>query len=142
AADLAAMGAAVKLLIAGPAPVYVVVFTVASLVLQVYVPFERYSPYLKVLTLTLFAYVATVLMLHVPWGEVARETVMPHVRFNADYATAIVAVLGTTISPYLFFWQTSQECQEVHDRKGNRHALKTAPAEGRKALFRINLDTV
>ena len=140
-ADIGAMGAALKLLLGGPAPIYAVCFALVSLLLQVFIPFERYSPILKLLTLSLFAYVATVIVVKVPWSEVARATIMPHVHFSANYAVAVVAVLGTTISPYLFFWQASQESQEVRDSR-ERKPLTRAPKQGPDALYRINLDTV
>lgn len=92
------------------------------------------------MTLSLFAYVATVAVVRVPWGEVARATLLPHIGWNADYAVGIVAVLGTTISPYLFFWQASQESQEVRDRS-DRTALTRAPQQKSEAHSRINLDT-
>jgi Mn2+/Fe2+ NRAMP family transporter len=105
-----------------------------------YVPFSRYSPILKVLTLSLFAYVATVFVIHVPWGEVVKGIVVPKVRPNAKYAVAIVAVLGTTISPYLFFWQAAQEAEEIRD-DGDRRSLKADPSQGPEQIERITVDT-
>ena len=98
AADVGAMGAALKLLIGGPALVYTIAFAVVSLLLQILVPFPRYSPILKLLTLALFAYVATVFAVDVPWREVFRGTVLPKVSFQADYIVTVVAIFGTTIS--------------------------------------------
>ena len=115
-ADIGAMGSALKLLIGGPALAYVAAFAVLSTALQVYVPFSYYSPILKLLTLSLFAYVATVFVIRVPWSEVWRRRLLPPARFDSKYSVAIVAVFGTTISPYLFFWQASQEVEEVNDR--------------------------
>src|SRR5437870_2062454 len=112
AADIGAMGAALKLLVGGPAHAYAVVFGVASLLLQIFVPFPRYAPILKVLTLALFAYVATVFTVHVSWGEVLVKSVTPSFSFSSEYVVVVVAVFGTTISPYLFFWQASQEVEE------------------------------
>jgi Mn2+/Fe2+ NRAMP family transporter len=108
--------------------------------LQMYVPFSRYSPYLKVLTLTLFAYVGTIFVIHVPWAEVIKGIVIPKATFDAKYAVAIVAVLGTTISPYLFIWQAAQEVEEIR-AAGPRKALKRAPSQGPDALERIGVDT-
>jgi len=140
AADIGAMAAALKLLIGGPAHLYVIAFAVVSLVLQIFIPFPRYAPILKLLTLSLFAYVATVFAVEVPWGEVLRRTIMPSVSFKADYVVAVVAVFGTTISPYLFFWQASQEVEEQRATKDEK-PLKEAPEQARAHLQRIKIDT-
>jgi NRAMP (natural resistance-associated macrophage protein)-like metal ion transporter len=139
-ADIGAMGAALKLLIGGPAFLYAAGFAALSVLLQLWVPFAWYSPFLKLLTLSLVAYVATVFVIHVPWLAVARNMFLPHVTFSAGYSVAIVAVLGTTISPYLFFWQASQEANEVRVTLG-RKPLRRASQQGPAALRRINLDT-
>jgi len=97
AADIGAMAAALKLLIGGPVHVYTVAFAVVSLLLQIFVPFPRYSPILKLLTLALFAYVATVFAVDVPWREVFLGTVFPKVSLHADYIVTVVAIFGTTI---------------------------------------------
>ena len=122
AADIGAMGAALKLLIGGPAHGYAVAFGVASVALEVFIPFRRYSPILKALTLALLAYVATAFVVNIPWGEVAYRTLLPSISFEASYVVAVVAVFGTTISPYLFFWQASQEVEEQRAAKGERTA--------------------
>jgi Mn2+/Fe2+ NRAMP family transporter len=140
AADFGAMGAALKLLMGGPAHLYVAAFAILSVTLQVFVPFSRYSPILKLLTLSLFAYVATVFVIHVPWASVIKGTLMPKAAFDARYAVAIVAVLGTTISPYLFIWQAAQEVEEIR-ASDEREPLKHAPEQGYDALQRIRLDT-
>jgi Mn2+/Fe2+ NRAMP family transporter len=140
AADIGAMGAALKLLIGGSALLYATCFAIASLLLQVFVPFSRYSPVLKFLTLSLFAYVGTVFVIHVPWGEVVHGVVFPKARFDAKYAVAIVAILGTTISPYLFVWQAAQEVEEIRG-DADRTALKHAPWQGPDAIARIRIDT-
>ncbi len=140
AADIGAMAAALKLLIGGPAHLYGVAFAVVSLVLQVFIPFPRYAPILKLLTLSLFAYVATVFAVEVPWGDVFRSIIAPSVSFEADYVVAVVAVFGTTISPYLFFWQASQEVEEQRASKGEK-PLKDAPEQAREHLQRIKVDT-
>lgn len=116
AADLGAMGAALKLLLGGPTLLYTLGFGVTSLLLQVFVPFPRYSPLLKLLTLTLFTYVATVFVLRVHWAAVLHGTLFPQLSFDKNYLVALVAVFGTTISPYLFFWQASQEVEEQPPR--------------------------
>ncbi|SCX39163.1 NRAMP (natural resistance-associated macrophage protein) metal ion transporters [Nitrosospira sp. Nsp1] len=140
AADIGAMAAALKLLIGGPAHLYGVAFAVVSLVLQVFIPFPRYAPILKLLTLSLFAYVATVFAVEVPWGDVFRSIITPSVSFETDYVVAVVAVFGTTISPYLFFWQASQEVEEQRASKGEK-PLKDAPEQARDHLQRIKMDT-
>ena len=140
AADIGAMGAALNLLIGGPAHLYAVAFAVVSLFLQIFVPFPRYSPILKLLTLALFAYVATVFVVRVPWGEVLLGTIVPKVTLHADYIVTVVAIFGTTISPYLFFWQASQEVEEQRAADGEE-PLKKAPEQARAALSRIKLDT-
>lgn len=140
AADIGAMAAALKLLIGGPAHWYAIAFAVVSLVLQIFIPFPRYAPILKMLTLALFAYVATVFVVEVPWGEVFLRTLMPSVSFKTEYVVTVVAVFGTTISPYLFFWQASQEAEEQRAAKGEK-PLKDAPEQARAHLQRIKIDT-
>jgi NRAMP (natural resistance-associated macrophage protein)-like metal ion transporter len=140
AADIGAMGAALKLLIGGSAHMYTVGFGVVSVALQVFVPFPRYSPILKALTLALLAYVATVFVVKVPWGEVAYRTILPSISLEAGYVVAVVAVFGTTISPYLFFWQASQEVEEQRAAQGEE-PLKEAPEQARAQLKRIQQDT-
>lgn len=139
-ADLAAMGAAAKLLFGGPGLAYAVAFAIVSTALQVYVSFERYSPILKVLAMSLFAYVATVFAVKVPWGEVAHAVVVPHATWNLDYVTGLVAVLGTTISPYLFCWQAAQEVEELRE-SDEREPLREAAEQAPEALRRIAIDT-
>jgi len=140
AADIGAMGAALKLLIGGPAHLYAIAFGLASLLLQIVVPFPRYAPILKLLTLALLAYVATVFVVKVPWSEVFYQTVMPSLSLKADYLIAIVAVFGTTISPYLFFWQASQEVEDQRAEPGEEPLAK-APEQARRQLRRIQIDT-
>ena len=140
-ADIGAIGAATKLLLGGPAPLYAAMAAVLSVLLQIFVPFKRYTPILKVLTFSLFAYVATVLMIRVPWLQVLKQVVWPVIPLKADYAVAIVAVMGTTISPYLFFWQSSQEANETKT-DSRRVPLKQAPTQAPHALKRIYVDTI
>jgi NRAMP (natural resistance-associated macrophage protein)-like metal ion transporter len=140
AADIGAMGAALNLLIGGPSLLYAAIFSLVSLLLQIFIPFSRYSPFLKFLTLSLFAYVATVLVIHVPWGAVIKSVVVPPIVKDAKYAVGIVALLGTTISPYLFCWQASQEVEEMGPHSG-RKPLKWAPSQACVALQRIGIDT-
>ena len=140
AADIGAMGAAMKLLIGGPALLYAAGFAVLSLVLQIFIPFTRYSPILKLLTLSLFAYVATALVIGVPWLAVLKSIVVPPISWNAKYAVGLVALLGTTISPYLFCWQAAQEVEEIGSNK-RRKPLRKAPQQAPSALRRIGIDT-
>jgi Mn2+/Fe2+ NRAMP family transporter len=140
AADIGAMGAALKLLIGGPAHLYAIAFGATSLVLQIFVPFPRYAPILKVLTLALFAYVATVFAVTVPWREVLVDSITPSLSLRPDYVVAVVAVFGTTISPYLFFWQASQEVEEQRAVVGEQ-PLREAPEQARAHLRRIKIDT-
>jgi NRAMP (natural resistance-associated macrophage protein)-like metal ion transporter len=140
-ADIGAMGAAAQLLFGGPLLPYVIAFTIISLLLQMYIPYTQYVKYLKWLTMALFAYVLTALVAHVSWGNALHATLVPSLAFNADYFTALVAVLGTTISPYLFFWQASEEAEEVRDNR-KEHPLKWAPWQAKEQFERIKVDTV
>ena len=134
------MGSALQLLIGGNSAIYVLLFALVSLVLQIFIPFPRYSPILKWLTLALFAYVGTVLVVHVPLEEALRGALLPHLSFNREYAALLVGVLGTTISPYLFFWQASQEVEEQRATPGDEPLL-TAPDQARSNFRRIKFDT-
>ena len=139
-ADIGAMAAALQLLAPGPTEVYVVFFGLVCLVLQVFIPYTKYVNYLKWLTLVLFAYVAALFSLEVPWSQVFRATVLPSITFHADYFMALVGVLGTTISPYLFFWQASQEVEEVKSH-ARQKPLREAPQQARVQIHRIRVDT-
>ena len=140
AADLGAMAAALQLVVGGPVHLYVIAFALGSLALQVFLPFPRYAPILKWLTLTLFAYVGTVFLVDVPWREVAYDTLLPRLSIEPGYLVMLVAVFGTTISPYLFFWQASQEVEEQRATPGQQ-PLILAPQQARGSLRRITLDT-
>jgi Mn2+/Fe2+ NRAMP family transporter len=140
AADLGAMAAALQLIAGGSAHFYVIAFALGSLGLQVFVPFPRYAPILKWLTLTLFAYVGTVFLVDVPWRQVAHDTLLPHLSLEPGYLVMLVAVFGTTISPYLFFWQASQEVEEQRAAPG-QEPLIVAPQQAKRSLRRITLDT-
>ena len=134
-ADLAAMAEALRLLVGGSAHVYAVTFGLLSVVLQVFLPYERYVRWLKWLTLTLFAYVAVVLSVRIDWLAVAQAVVWPQLPSGKEVFITLVAVLGTTISPYLFFWQAAQE---VEDKRAGAHT----GAEVQRELRRIRFDTV
>jgi NRAMP (natural resistance-associated macrophage protein)-like metal ion transporter len=139
-ADIGAMGASLKLLLGGSPLLYAVLFAITSLILQITIPYTRYAAVLKWLTLTLFAYVATVFIVHVPWAQALHGMVLPAVKLSTDYLTTIIAILGTTISPYLFFWQASQEVEEVVSTPGDE-PLKKAPHQAPEQLSRIRFDT-
>ncbi|WP_409026321.1 divalent metal cation transporter [Janthinobacterium sp. SUN098] len=140
AADVAAMGDALTLIIGGPTHLYAAGFGLLSLLLQVFIPYQQYVRILKWLTLGLLAYVATVLTVHIPWGEVALRTVWPRFAWSAASVTMIVAVFGTTISPYLFFWQASQEVEDLQADAGAQ-ALRRAPEQAPRQFQRIKMDT-
>jgi len=139
-ADIGAMGDALHLLAPGKVSVFVVGIGAVSLIAILFVPYSAYVKYLKWLTLSLFAYVGVILFVHVSWGNVARATLIPRVQLTKEYLTALAAVLGTTISPYLFFWQASQEVEEVRNNRGEK-ALKRAPTQAEAQLGRIRVDT-
>ena len=139
-ADLGAMGAALQLLIGGPAQIYAVAFGIACIALEVFVSYARYATVLKWITLSLFAYVGVVFAAHVDWGEALRGTLIPSFVFDRAHATALVAVLGTTISPYLFFWQAGQEVEELHRR--HVKPLCITPRTAGPELTRIRTDTI
>jgi NRAMP (natural resistance-associated macrophage protein)-like metal ion transporter len=139
-ADLGAMGDALRLLIGGPSGVYVVAFAVLCTVLEIFLRYGRYVKILKWLTLSLFAYVATVLVVDVQWQEVLYRTLVPSLVWQQDYVVVIVAVLGTTISPYLFFWQASQEAEDERVNPAE-HPLTEAPEEAPGQIRRIEIET-
>src|SRR5437868_5116312 len=139
AADIAAMGESLSLVIGGLNHEHALIFASTSTLLQVFVPYRRYAPVLKFLTLTLFAYVATALTVQIPWSAALLAAIWPTPTFNADYFLMVVAVLGTTISPYLFFWQASQEVEEM---KGmGRRPLRELAKGGVTEIDRIEIDT-
>ena len=141
AADIAAMGEALRLLTGfGSAHMYSLACGFLCLSLQIFLSYRTYVRYLKWLTLGLLAYVATVFAVKMPWLEVARHTVWPSFTWNKESVALIVAVFGTTISPYLFFWQASQEVEELR-ADGAARPLKKAPEYAAKHLRRIKLDT-
>ncbi len=140
-ADLGAMGDALALIAGGPPLAYVVGFGVLCIVLQIFVRYTRYVSILKWLTVALFAYFGVLLVAKVDWDAALRGLLLPELRFDKDHVTTIVAILGTTISPYLFFWQASQEVEDI-DAHPRRQRLKSAPRQGKSALQRIEYDTL
>lgn len=141
AADLGAMADATKLLIGGPGILYVVVFGVVSVAAQIFFDYKRYVAVLKWLTLCLFAYVAALIVANVSWGEALSGLLLPKLTWSGDYLTTVVAILGTTISPYLFFWQASQEAEDERVDP-DKHPLIEAPSQAAKEFSRIRADTI
>lgn len=141
AADIAAMGESLSLVIGGLNHEHALIFASTSTLLQVFVPYRRYAPALKFLTLTLFAYVATALTVKIPWSTALLAAIWPKANVNTDYLLMVVAVLGTTISPYLFFWQASQEVEEMNQGKARR-PLRELTRGGHSELDRIKIDTI
>jgi NRAMP (natural resistance-associated macrophage protein)-like metal ion transporter len=146
-ADLGAMGAALQMVIGngdptkgGPELLYVAAFTVVIVLLEVFVRYDRYVAVLKWLTLALFAYPAVAIIVHTPWPTVAYHLVVPNLSLKADYFTVVVAILGTTISPYLFFWQAEEEAEETKEAPGEK-PLERAPQQAPQAFRRIRIDT-
>ncbi len=139
-ADLGAMGAGVKLLIGGPAMVYVAAFGVASVLLEVFMGYSKYVAVLKWLSLSLLAYAATAFIVGVSWSKVALYTFVPHITWKAEYFVTVVAVFGTTISPYLFFWQAEEEVEDQQEKPG-AEPLAQAPEQAREEIRRIEIDT-
>ncbi|OYU02139.1 MAG: iron transporter [Sphingomonadaceae bacterium PASS1] len=139
-ADLAAMGAAVALLIGGPIGLYTLLFGIFCIIVKVALSYERYASVLKWATLSLFAYVAVVVVAQVPWVEALTSLVVPRIEWTGAYATAVVAILGTTISPYLFFWQAGQEIEEQKRHKAK--PLCITPKDAGPELKRIRIDTL
>jgi NRAMP (natural resistance-associated macrophage protein)-like metal ion transporter len=140
AADVAAMGETAELVTGFNRHLMTALFVVVTVLLQVFVPYHRYVRYLKWLTLSLLAYAAVLFTVHVPWGEVLRRTVWPHFAANSAAAAVVVGVFGTTISPYLFFWQASEEVEDMRAGQGTAALVQDARA-AKSELRRIRWDT-
>ncbi len=139
-ADIGAMGAALHLLLGGPIQIYVLGFGLLCLGLQIFIPYRHYVPYLKWLCLGLFAYVGILFVVKIPWLKVLHATFIPHVQFSKESLTAIVAIFGTTISPYLFFWQASEEVEE-QKLDPAESPLLLAPEQAPEQLGNMETDT-
>jgi NRAMP (natural resistance-associated macrophage protein)-like metal ion transporter len=139
-ADVNAMGAALKLVIGGPELLYSALFALIAVLLEVFVSYRRYTAWLKWLCAALLAYVATVFVVHVPWGEALRATFLPTLSLKPAFVTGLTAVLGTTISPYLFFWQAEEEVEDEQDDPGEQ-PLRKVPEHAPPQLHRIRVDT-
>jgi len=140
-ADIGAMGAAASLIAPGSAGLYVLLAGGVSLLLQVLIPYSRYVKYLRWLTVSLFAYVVTAFSLHEPRWEAVRAMLLPNLSFHAEYFTALIAILGRTISPYLLFWQASEEVEDVTLNQKEK-PLKKAPRQAANQFRRIRFDTL
>ncbi|HJV60277.1 MAG TPA: Nramp family divalent metal transporter [Albitalea sp.] len=140
AADIGAMGEALQLVVGGGGHFHAMLFGLVTVLLQVYVPYRRLAPILKWFTLTLFVYVAAAFTMRIPWGPVLHDLVVPHIQADSAFWMAIVAVLGTTISPYLFFWQAAQEVEELQQQgiRPRRERLRHV----RRAIRRLRIDTI
>jgi NRAMP (natural resistance-associated macrophage protein)-like metal ion transporter len=139
-ADLSAMGAAAKLAVGGSQHVYTVLFALACLLSTVFIPYHRYVAVLKWLTFSLFAYVGIAFTVHIDWHAVAAAVLLPHLEMTGDALTLVVAVFGTTISPYLFFWQSSQEVEE-EEADPKAAPLLEKPQQAKRELQRIGWET-
>lgn len=140
AADIAAMGEALYLVVGGLKHEHALIFAGGSVLLQIFVPYRRYARYLKWLTLVLFCYIGVVFTVDIPWRTVAVSTLMPSLQISPDYLLMIVAIVGTTISPYLFFWQASQEVEEMALGRP-REPLRDLRHGGHPELKKIAADT-
>jgi NRAMP (natural resistance-associated macrophage protein)-like metal ion transporter len=140
AADIAAMGEALWLVVGGLKHEHALIFAAGSVLLQIFVPYRRYAPILKFLTLVLFLYVATAFTVNIPWSEALLAAIWPKPSLDPGYFLMLVAVLGTTISPYLFFWQAAQEVEEMNQKK-IRRPLRELSRGGQSEIDRIAVDT-
>ena len=140
AADVATMGDVLALMVGGNRHLLTVALVGASLAAQVFVPYHSYVKFLKWVTLSLLSYAAVLFTVHVPWSEVALRTFVPKMSFDAATATVVVGVFGTTISPYLFFWQCSEEVEDLRAQRGQRALIEDGAAAPRE-LRRIRWDT-
>lgn len=139
-ADLSAMGAVMQMLIGGQIVTYTLGFGLICVLLEIFLDYRTYAGVLKFTTLSLFAYVAVVFAVHLPWGQALRSVFIPHIEATAAFATGFVAILGTTISPYLFFWQAAQEIEE--EKRTHSKPLYVAPKKAGAEIARIRQDTL
>jgi Mn2+/Fe2+ NRAMP family transporter len=140
-ADLGAMAAALRLLVDGPNVVYIAGFATATVLAEVFIRYSRYASVLRWLTLSLFAYVGTVFVVGVPWLTVAENLALPRIRLSGEYLTVVVAVFGTTISPYLFFWQAAGEVEDEKEDPAAKPLIR-APEQAPVQMARMRIDTL
>ena len=139
-ADLSAMGAVMQMLLGGEIVAYTLGFGLLCVLLEIFLNYRQYAAVLKFTTLSLFAYVAVVLSVHLPWSEALRGVLVPHIEWTTAFATGFVAILGTTISPYLFFWQAAQEIEE--EKRTHSKPLYVTPGKAGPEMARIRQDTL
>ena len=139
-ADLSAMGAVMQMLVGGEVVAYTLGFGLVCVLLEIFLNYRRYAAVLKFTTLSLFAYVAVVFAVHLPWQQALRGVLVPHVEWTATFATGFVAILGTTISPYLFFWQAAQEIEE--EKRSHAKPLYVTPGKAGPEMARIRQETL
>ncbi|MDP2948930.1 MAG: Nramp family divalent metal transporter [Chloroflexota bacterium] len=141
-ADIAAVAAGIDLLTGVPEHVVVMPVGIAIATTEIFVPYRVFANYLKILTLVLFAYVVDAFFAGPDWGRALRATLIPEIQLNPAFITTVVAVLGTTISPYLFFWQTSEEVEEMHRRHiaaGDERELRRAQLDVDVGMLLANI---
>ena len=141
-ANLGAMASSAQLLIGIPFPIILLSMTIATVLLEIFVPYPAYARFLKYLTLSLFAYIVTGLIIVQPWREILLSTLIPTFVFSKDYLLNIVAVLGTTISPYLFFWQADMEVEEEISHHKLRRYGKGIPKVTTRDIREMKFDTI
>jgi NRAMP (natural resistance-associated macrophage protein)-like metal ion transporter len=139
-ADIAAIGESVHMIAGVPPIVAGALLTIVTMLLQIFIPYTKYVRWLRFLTFALFAYVAVIFFIDIDWSSVIRHTFIPSIVFDTRYLTTLIAVFGTTISPYLFFWQASEEAEE-EENDPDQHPLTEAPEQAVKELRKINIDT-
>ncbi|HEX4796765.1 MAG TPA: Nramp family divalent metal transporter [Humisphaera sp.] len=141
-ADIGAMGACLKLIVGGPSVVYCALFAILIVVTQILCSYRKFADILKWMTVVLFAYIATAFFAHVDWKTALRATIIPPIAWHDKaYISMLIAVLGTTISPYLFFWQAAMEREEIKSKPEDQ-PLKKDPSQARQQLSRIRVDTL
>jgi NRAMP (natural resistance-associated macrophage protein)-like metal ion transporter len=140
-ADLGAMGASAQLLVGGSLAGWIIAMTFVTLLLEIFVSYHVYARVLKYFTLSLLAYVVTMFIVKQPWGRILYSTLVPRISFTKDYLLNIVAIIGTTISPYLFFWQANQEVEEAIDQKRLKSMERGKPRFSKRNLLRGQQDT-
>jgi NRAMP (natural resistance-associated macrophage protein)-like metal ion transporter len=138
-ADLSAMAASASLVVGGGEHLFVLLFAIISTLLQLYVPYRDYTKFLKWLTLALLAYVGVILLVRIDWSQALLRMVWPP-RLGSAALLTIVALFGTTISPYLFFWQSAQEAEEIS--AGNGSSIRRRPRSARAQFRRMRIDTL
>ncbi len=143
-ADLGAMSASTRLLFPGvPFAPLVIVFSLGIILVEIFVPYQQYATVLKVLSLALLAYIVTGVVIHPQWGHLLIRTVVPNLQFNPKYLALVVGLLGTTISPYLFFWQASEEVEEskLHESEKNERGSTSRKTGLLQRVKNLRIDT-